>query len=84
MTEQCQYLTAPIEMEETKRFGHGWRKVEAPERFLCAWAMYAPDAVDKMVEVPPWLVRNAMAGHLVRAETDCPACPHFKPGASVE
>ena len=84
MTEPCIYLTAPVEMHETRRFGDGWRRVENPERFLCAWATYAPEAVEKMTDVPPWLVRNAGAGHLVRPETDCPLCPYNQPGDPVE
>lgn len=84
MTEPCIYLTAPAEMHESKRFGEGFRRVVAPARFLCAWAVYAPEAVEKMTDVPPWLVRNAMAGHLVQPERDCAVCPFHHPGPPVE
>lgn len=84
MSEPCIYLTAPAEMHESKRFGDGWRKVEAPERFLCAWAHYHPDAVEVMMKSPPWVAVNALAGHLVRPDRDCPRCPFHQPGPPVE
>lgn len=84
MTETCQYLTAPAEMYESRRFGEGYRRVEEPERFLCAWAIWDAEAVEKLTRIPPWLSRNAMAGHLVRPERDCPTCPYNTPGPPVE
>ena len=84
MTEPCIYLTAPAELLETKRFGEGWRRVAAPERFLCAWATFHEDAVETLSKAPPWLVTNALAGHLVRADKDCPRCPYYRAGDPVE
>lgn len=47
------------------------------EVLLCTWAEYAPEAQDKLIDTPPWLQHNALAGHLMRPR-DCETCPCFK------
>lgn len=44
---------------------------------LCGWAMDA--APEKLVDVPRWLQRNALAGHLLKYPDDCDGCPCFTP-----
>lgn len=44
---------------------------------LCGWAMNAAPA--QLVNVPRWLSRNAMAGHLLNYPTDCEGCPCYEP-----
>lgn len=42
---------------------------------LCSWAQdSAPDA---LLNVPPWMQRNALAGHLLRFPEDCRRCPCY-------
>lgn len=40
---------------------------------LCAWADSAPA---QLLNVPRWMQRNALAGHLWE-ESDCAGCPCF-------
>ncbi|UTC28331.1 hypothetical protein GURKE_03000 [Brevundimonas phage vB_BpoS-Gurke] len=82
--EACIYLTAPEEHLERSSLTGQWRPVVKPERFLCAWATFHPDSIAALQNAPPWLVTNALAGHLVRREKDCPRCPFYKAGDPVE
>lgn len=42
---------------------------------LCAWAQdSAPVA---LIDMPPWLQRIALAGHMLRFPEDCRACPCY-------
>ena len=59
------------------------QKVEKPERDLCTWASYHVTAPDKLVNTPPWLARNAMAGHLMR-QGDCDKCCCYEAGSDIE
>lgn len=77
---ECRYLTAPAEAEV---LGADGGPVLSPPRDLCAWAIYHPASADKLTDTPPWLVRNAVAGPLVR-RGDCDRCLGFEPGAPVE
>lgn len=78
----CKYATAPMESWESKT-GHGWTKIAEPERDLCSWADFHPEAVEKLSNTPPWLQRNALSGHLMR-KGDCEVCPLFERGDPVE
>lgn len=78
----CKYATASAEVWEDSIL-HGWKRVEQPERDLCSWADYHPEAVDKLSNTPPWLQRNALSGHLMR-KGDCEKCPLFERGNPVE
>lgn len=51
-------------------------RIEETQPTLCAWAESAPI---QLVDVPRWLQRNALAGHLLRYPTDCEGCPCFTP-----
>jgi hypothetical protein len=42
---------------------------------LCGWGQDA--APEKLVNVPRWLSRNALAGHLLNFPDDCMGCPCF-------
>lgn len=78
----CRYATAPEEMWAGTG-PHDVKRVKEPERFLCAWAHYHPTSPEKLTDTPPWLQRNALAGHLMR-EGDCERCPCFERGDPVE
>lgn len=43
---------------------------------LCGWAM--DSAPHQLVDVPRWLSRNALAGHLLRYPADCEGCPAWR------
>jgi hypothetical protein len=45
---------------------------------LCGWAMDAAPA--NLVNVPRWMQRNALAGHLLNYPDDCRGCPCFEAG----
>ena len=85
MSAACRYLTVPEE-QWVRRPGlqAGWTLARSPERSLCAWATYHPAAVEKLTDTPPWLGRNALAGHLVMPKADCAGCPCFEAGEPVE
>lgn len=51
------------------------RPSEGP--MLCGWADSAAPA--QMLNVPRWLTRNALAGHLLNYPDDCMGCPCFRP-----
>jgi hypothetical protein len=70
----CRYAHRSEEAYEQGSNEHRWRPVEGP--MLCAWAMDA--APDKLVNVPRWLQRNALAGHLLRYPDDCMGCPCYE------
>lgn len=77
----CRYATAPAEMWRDSN--RGWVKVEEPERDMCSWATFHPESAEKLSNTPPWLQRNAIAGHLMR-KGDCEKCPLFERGDPVE
>jgi hypothetical protein len=78
---ECKYLVAPDEFEVVPCLGAA--KAKPAPRMLCAWATYHPDAVEALRVSPPWLVRNAVAGHQWR-DGDCDRCPAFERGEPVE
>lgn len=77
----CMYAVAPEECFEVR--GDRTERVAQPERFLCAWAEFHPDAPAKLVDTPPWLSRNAIAGAWMRAG-DCAHCVAYQAGEPVE
>lgn len=81
----CRYASAPQELwEQRSKLGvPGWQKVAEPDRFLCSWATFHEESVEKLSNTPPWLQRNALAGHLMRKD-DCASCPCYSPGDPVE
>ena len=79
---KCKYATAPAELYTQNANGE-FVQISNPDRTLCAWATYHPEAVEKLTGTPPWLQRNALAGHLIR-ESDCDTCPLFERGPPVE
>lgn len=79
----CKYATAPVEMQERSNLTGKWRDVPNPDRFLCSWADYHPNAVEKLSNTPPWLQRNALAGHLMQ-KGDCERCPLYDEGDAIE
>lgn len=58
-------------------------KPASSERMLCVWAHYHQDAVAKLANTPPWLVKTALAGDQWRPG-QCDRCPCFQAGAAVE
>jgi hypothetical protein len=50
------------------------RQIEGP--MLCGWAM--DEAPDQLLNVPRWLSRNALAGHLLKYPSDCEGCPAYQ------
>lgn len=52
------------------------RRVDDPAPSLCGWAMDA--APSQLVNVPRWLQRNALAGHLLKYPEDCIGCPCYE------
>jgi len=82
MSAECRYAVAPKECYRGTG-GDTMKRVANPDRFLCSWANFHPDAPAKLVDTPPWLQNNAMAGHLMR-KGDCDKCPCFDRGEPVE
>lgn len=69
----CQYAQrAEIAYRVDPETGEHTR-VEGP--MLCAWAM--DKAPEQLINVPRWLQRNALAGHLLKYPDDCMGCPCF-------
>ena len=58
-------------------------KPASSERMLCVWAHYHKDALTKLANTPPWLVKAALAGDQWRPG-QCDRCPCFQAGAAVE
>lgn len=50
-------------------------KVDDPAPSLCSWAIDA--APKQLVDVPRWMQRNALSGHLLKYPDDCDGCPCF-------
>lgn len=69
----CQYAQRPDVAYRVDLDGREMR-VEGP--MLCGWAM--DSAPVQLVDVPRWLQRNALAGHLLKYPDDCYGCPCFK------
>lgn len=64
---KCRYL---VQSEEA--YTIDWRGENVPVTILlCAWAESAPP---QLKDVPRWMQRNALGGHLWR-EGDCEGCP---------
>lgn len=80
--KHCKYASATAEAWARNAKGQ-WVQIKKHDRDLCTWAHYHPDALDKLMQVPPWLTRNALAGHLMKPE-DCETCTLFDPGDAVE
>lgn len=72
----CEYLEPPDQAWEVDPVTGKETKIENPEPSLCAWAVHA--GAEKLKGMPPWLVRNAEAGHWWRA-ADCGDCPCYTP-----
>lgn len=79
----CKYASCADESWERSPISGRWVPKKDVKRDMCTWALYHPDAVDKLTNVPPWLSRNALAGHLMRP-ADCESCPLFEEGDPVE
>jgi hypothetical protein len=47
------------------------------EVFLCSWADESPESATKLLDVPVWLSREALGGHLMRPG-DCAKCAAYK------
>lgn len=58
-------------------------KPASSDRMLCVWAHFHQDAVAKLANTPPWLVKAAMAADQWRPG-QCDRCPCFQAGAVVE
>jgi hypothetical protein len=82
-TLPCKYAVASSEAYVMDDRTNNLRKVENPPRDLCAWALFDPHAPAKLLDVPPHVSRNAIAGHLMAAD-DCLMCPCYEPGDPVE
>lgn len=72
----CRYAVPSEEQYVVDFQGGPLRKVENPPISLCSWAIDA--APTQLVNVPRWLSRNALAGHLLRYPDDCMGCPCFE------
>lgn len=44
---------------------------------LCCWALYSPEAQDKLIDTPRWLQNQALSGYPLGPD-DCRNCPCFK------
>lgn len=65
----CRHLVLSEEAYKFDKYGE-----KTPiDVHLCAWADSAPDA---LLNVPRWIQRNALSGHLWR-EADCEGCPCY-------
>lgn len=53
--------------------GDGETPCEGP--MLCGWGQNS--APVQLVDVPRWLQRNALSGHLLNYPDDCMGCPCF-------
>lgn len=65
----CRHLKEADEAEAIGGDGATWPVTV----LLCSWADSAPP---QMLNVPRWMQRNALSGHLWR-EGDCDGCPCF-------
>jgi hypothetical protein len=61
--------------EEAYSVGDDGELTPAQGPMLCAWGMDA--APSQLVNVPRWLQRNALAGHLLKYPDDCMGCPCY-------
>jgi hypothetical protein len=66
----CRHL---VKSEEAYILDEADRQIPATV-MLCAWADSAPP---QLLNVPRWMQRNALGGHLWRAG-DCEGCPCFR------
>lgn len=79
----CKYASAPNQLFERSNITGAWIEKKDAPRDMCSWAHYHPDALEKLTNVPPWLVRNSLSGHLMNP-ADCEVCPLFDPGDALE
>lgn len=70
----CRYATKSEESYIVHMDG-SQERVNDPKPSLCSWAIDA--APDQLVNVPRWLSRNALAGHLLKYPDDCHGCPCY-------
>lgn len=70
---KCKYLVASEEEWVIDATTGKQTRAQNPEPSLCDFADKQPS---KLLELPRWLQRNALAGHLWR-HGDCDGCPCF-------
>lgn len=71
----CEYLEAPDVLIRVDAATGEETRVDNPPADLCAWGLHAGERLKQM---PPWVTRNAEAGHLWRPG-DCDGCPCYTP-----
>lgn len=77
----CRFLVAPDDYQTGIDSG---RLTPRPApAMLCVWAHYHADAVAKLADTPPWLMKAALAGDLWRPG-QCERCPTYQAGDAVE
>lgn len=69
----CRYAQRSEEAYRVEATGEV--RIDGP--MLCGWA--EDGAPTQLVNVPRWLQRNALAGHLLKFPDDCMGCPCFTP-----
>ncbi len=72
--KRCRYCRAS---EEAYRIDAETGETIQAEVLLCVWADEAPEAAEKLVDVPIWLQQNSFSGHLMKPQ-DCSKCAAFK------
>lgn len=73
---RCRHLTFSEEAYVSSE-GGSWTKAPGPA--LCEWADNPPE---RLAGTPQWMIRNALAGRLIRYPEDCAKCPAFEADAS--
>lgn len=71
MTEKCRHLEQSNEAYSVEDNG-SLTPTAGP--MLCGFADNVPE---KLVDLPRWLQRNSLSGHLLRYPDDCMGCPCF-------
>lgn len=74
MKGACIYAATSEEAYSVSEDGH---LVASVGPMLCGWAH--EEAPAALLNVPRWLQRNALAGHLIDYPADCRGCPCFHP-----
>ena len=68
----CRFAQRSEEAYRLSEIGVKETRVEGP--MLCSWADSAPP---QLIDVPRWLQRNALSGHLLNYPDDCMGCPCY-------
>lgn len=69
----CRHAQLSEEAYEISTVTGEWQPGTGP--MLCSWAQ--DSAPDQLMNVPRWMQRNALAGHLLNYPDDCLGCPCF-------